>query len=434
MADIPRKVRSKNSHEPNNFTLGHFGKPEYDDSREEWRFLRSGRQQRNEDVNSSLEGWPAVELLHSQLVLPGSATVSPHDAPYSGATSTSAHRPLRSQYETRLALSSVTPEEIAKRPPHNTFGRPSMVLGYAWSPYEVRHHIFPVPIVVVACPGEHVLRTHLMKHTGDGSEAEQSPLVDKEQSVVAAPLREPVLGLSFSADKHYLAIRQRSGTSIVVAILDEGRSTAISFTGPDIRLDHIVTLPNANTGGYLHADVAFHPKDHNLLGIVDEHGNWSAWQLKGRKSTTSRVLYTIRLRSCGKLLPSATNLKLFGKDVYFDGWHKICCLSVGQEANVLLVCSRRVARTYWSNGTARGDADMRLGAPSAKNWVLDIQSSLQQPAVCYILTSTRILVMRLSDDEEREDELDLLCSWAHFRARGDMSLRLDVVETGSGKH
>lgn len=104
------------------------------------------------------------------------------------------------------------------------------------------------------------------------------------------------------------------------------------------------------------------------------------------------------------------------------------------EANVLLVCSRRIARTYWSNGTVRGDVDMRLGAPSAKNWVLDVQSSLQHPAVCFVLTSTRILVMRLSDDKEKDDELDLLCSWTHFRARGDMSLRLDVVETDSGKY
>lgn len=437
MADITRRVRSKNAHDPNHLTFGHLGQPKYNDSTEVWRFLRNVRQPREADDNGRSVERSDLRLLRAQSI-PTQRVAAADDEvqlrlPHANRPTSTVHP---RQHALRLALNSVPRSDTTDSSPPNHQSASSetvIAFGYASAPYEAAHHRAQVPIVVSANGHEQVVKVNLLKLTKDDDTSNALPTLEDGQATVSAPRKEAVLGLCFSVDKRFLAIRQRSGSSVVIPVLVGTESDEEAVMRPIIRLDHVVTLPRNRTGGHTHADVSFHPHDRTLLGVVDEHGNWSCWKVKGRRSASSRIIYQIIIHSSGKLVPSEDNLKHFNDDIFFDGWHRICCLEPAKDQKALLICSRRLARTYHLDGRVRGDVDMRLGPASASNWVLDVRSSAYRPAVCFILTTARIQIMRMSSGKKGSDELDLLCSWAHFHGRGDLSLTLDLVETSGCK-
>ena len=337
------------------------------------------------------------------------------------------------EYAVRFALSAISEEDRELLGPTDTrYTVPTCIaFGYASSVYEVGRHGLSLPIMVSTCAQEGTLNVTF--YTNDAEhESTGHPLPQLEQLayVLPAPRSGAVLGLCFSADKSFLAIRQLSGTSIVMLSCGQ---TSRDIPHRSMALEHVVTLPRTNTGGHEHADVAFHPRNRHQLGLVDTHGNWSIWQLHGRRAHTSRILYKIKLHASGKLVPSERNLKHFGNNSNFDGWHRICCLDRSPGVGALLICSRRIARTFDFDGSFRGDVDMRLGRAASWNWVLDVQSSLYHPGVCFVLTSTHLQIMRLASAVKKADDLDLLCSWPHYRGESSMSLSLHIVDTPQGE-
>ncbi|ETN36436.1 uncharacterized protein HMPREF1541_08714 [Cyphellophora europaea CBS 101466] len=445
MADITRKVRGDNAHEPDNLAYGHFGRPRYDNDTETWRFLREPRQESDEaEEDDSEENGNGLILVHERAT-PGTNVLSDQDVRNLPSTIGKAPLwgPFRRRHDLVLAFKSASladPSIATVSGKYSQQNRPLVAFGCAWSRSETGHHNAPSPIVLWIESADGVLRCSILEAV-DHDDVDKLPLLGTAGPVGSALLIEPVLGLCFSADKRYLALRQRSGTTICLLVMNGSGTSNEIGRHQNINLQHIVKLERAATGGHSHADVAFHPCDHNLVGIVDEHGNWSAWQISGRRSATARILYKAVLRASGKLLPSSINAKQFGKQPYFDGWHKICSLEKKvqnyrdkqpkqpDKTKVLLVCSRRVSRAFCFDGSVRGDVDMRLGRASDKNWILDIQASAWRHDVCFVLTTARVMVMRLSDHSNRQDELETICSWIHFRARGDLSLDMTVLDT-----
>jgi hypothetical protein len=277
-----------------------------------------------------------------------------------------------------------------------------------------------------------LLRVCFLTAGGHHDTTKARPALKDSETILLPPENEAVLGLCFSANGVLLAVRQLSRTTIVRPVYWANETQGDETPVASIRLDRIVALTRQRTGSHLHADIAFHPRNQNFVGVVDAHGNWSAWRMQGRSSKSSRVLYKTDLFGFGKLIPSTPNLRQMDNSPYFDGWHRICCLKRPMDVDLLLVSSRRAARTFSLNGEAITEVDMRLGPPASRQWILDIQTSQYRPAVCYVLTSTRLQILSLSDDGRRRGELDLVCSWAHYWGRGDPSLKLLLIETSHG--
>jgi hypothetical protein len=431
MADIAQTVRVRNSHSPNHVTLGHFGRSSYDDSAEQWTFLRDtdGEVGHLEEYSSPDSG---LTLLRSQNLPSPAPSVPPAETVES--TSRIESQPTRlldKDYAVRFALNGNArgDHQPSTSPPHELPSDTAcIVFGYASSSQQAGQHGMAVPIMLCTGPHKHSLKVHFLGAMEKEVTRDLQPTLEDTPYAVPVPSKEPILGLHVSGDGYFLAVRQMSGTSIVIPVYSSDDSASRS-----VHLEPVVSLPRTATGGYEQTHLAFHPHNRYQIGVVDKHGNWSVWELKGKRSGSSRILYKIKLHTSGKLFPSTLNLKHFGSNLFFDGWHKICYLESHSASRALLVCSRRVARTYHLDGSVRGDVDMRLGKASTKSWVLDVQSSKYCPGICFVLTSMHLQAMRLASDPKASDDLELLCSWPHFRGGSSLGLRLNLVEMPQGK-
>ena len=240
----------------------------------------------------------------------------------------------------------------------------------------------------------------------------------------------------------WMAVRLLSSITVFTPLLHrrpvQGRSSRCHPSTP-LDANPVLTLPISRTGGHPPADVAWHPLDQQQLAVVDQHGNWSIWQIEGKRSLTSRVLFRMRLLTSAKLYTwDGEGKKPAGVKPYHDGWHRICWLSGPDGAiNTILVSNRRSSTVYSTFGRMIQRLDLQLGPLREAQWILDVNTSSTYPGRCFILTSTRLFWFSVRTvDESKEPTRDVLeshLSWRHFRCRGDVTMSLTVLETRQSK-
>ena len=260
------------------------------------------------------------------------------------------------------------------------------------------------------------------------------------------PVRQVCFAATHGDQSTWLAVMTSSSTTILHPMLHDEPVLASHWQGSESDNDTepsfvdpnpILTLPSSRTGGHAHAAVSFHPTKHQYLAIVDEHGNWSTWQLQGKRSTESRTSFQIRLLTSNKLY-TWTGLKRPPEmNPYHDGWHKILWLtSKDGDVDILLVANRRNLVLYKSDGEMMAPVQLALGPMPEAQWILDIRRSSIHHGWVLVLTST--LIFWISSENgpitlvaEGED-YTIVCSWRHFRGREDTTLSLCITETNDG--
>lgn len=230
----------------------------------------------------------------------------------------------------------------------------------------------------------------------------------------------------------WMAARCRSATTIFHPLFYKTQVTpddAASRLNPN----PILRIPISRTGGYPHADVAFHPQDHKVLAIVDVRGNWTVWEITvPRRSIASRVAFRVHLRSAGRLFTDTKLLSVHGD------WHSVCWMSrTAHESEHLLVSSRLHAALFDTVGKNLGVLELSTGSTNDRQVVLDVAKSTTNPTHCYILTSTKLLLMSVAEnywtDSTDQQQMTMLLSWSHYRGRADHSLSMILAETAQGK-
>ena len=406
--------RAQNAHEPQHLTLGNFGATIYDETNEQWSSLRL------EDADDSNVKY--LTLLHVQ----ASPDTGNETRAKNTASSVSNVKPLP-----RIVKLLQPYHSDVNSHPSATFADTSAagaqcLFCYAHTPYQQGAHAALLPIAVsVPQPGTTTIAVRPVR-VAKVSENLKLPMLAKVSSISLSLDHGSILGMSCSGNKQFIAIRQRRSTSIcIIRISDQPGSDSSSMV---FTIEIVLTIPVSRTGGHTHSQVAFNPKEHSVVGIVDEHGNWSSWELHGRPKLSSRILFTGNLKASGKLMrPIATPSG--PPTPFLDHWHSICWLEAEEsESQLVVVCNRRDARLFDGQGNERGEVDVRLGSKAVDNWILDIRPSQLDLSTCYVLTSTRVLVLRLS----RQGSIELTCSWTHFHGRS-MTLSLSVLEMSECK-
>ena len=257
---------------------------------------------------------------------------------------------------------------------------------------------------------------------------------------------EPVQQVRFAAStgpsSTWIAIRQRSILTILhpvvytdpeIARHAVGGALPLSQDAPCLDVHPVLSLPITRTGGHPLADVAFHPSDHTVLALIDEHGNWSVWHLRSQRSRHVRPLSQIHLQYEGKYCPSATGKSGAFESLYYDGWHRISWLGKSEPDRApVLVSNRGHSALIQPEVGLPSPVDLRLGLPHERQRVLDVKIRKLDTCYFFVLTSTRLLVSRLTDRGKRNDahhDTVVLCSWHHFRSRRDYTLQLSLIET-----
>ena len=195
----------------------------------------------------------------------------------------------------------------------------------------------------------------------------------------------------------------------------------------------------ARTGGMPHADVAFEPWTQNKLAIVDQGGHWTVWDLAAEAD--SATAYQATLRFEGWIHEDhETSYVENGPTIQDDGWGYIAWAG-RVRPRTLFVCNRTYIQTF-DLSSARSPPHI-APAPDlthSSGWILDVKRSPADAAHFFVLTSSEIIWLGITDSHDRADHAngiapgaEILLSWRHFRDHEDLSLHMAVTLNQNGK-
>jgi hypothetical protein len=428
MDDIPRHVRRANAHEPNNLVGGHFGLPKYRDKDGSWHFLRNDglSSEKNDGVTLDLLSWRVSE--------------SPGD----NRLPTEGHleKVFAKRNAVKLVLQEATStdtktEGFRSQAAEDGFGQ-NIVHGYAITLVNRNSHPQHIPVMVNVSetkPTEiEVRRLKVEDIDRVDSDAVIAPVYGQRVRL-NAPFRERIRWLRFTLDGRSLLLFQNNVTSLGRLVIgaetyDEDEDNRLTIT-----LDIQMTLPTSVTGSHPHVGLAFHPTNQLLTAVVDSGGTWSTWQVKTKTGALARLHHKIALVASGRLNSSGNNIvSLDRRSPRPEKWHWILILTArGSQRSALLVCDRRSGHLFSLGGLPKGQVDLRLGSVAARNELLHVEPSTCDKHVCYMLTTSRLMVMRLRAVGTDDFDTELLCSWPHHFGRGAAEPRLHVADSLIGK-
>lgn len=255
----------------------------------------------------------------------------------------------------------------------------------------------------------------------------------------------------------WLAVRYSGATTILRPLLQRLPVPATFLNGPvgyrkcfpSSRIDAnpILSLSVERTGGAPHADVSFNPFNKRQFAIVDQRGQWSVWNIEGQHRI--RHLWNATAGPNGQISAAEDDEKDVkdgtAADAKQDGWGSI--LWTG-DTNTIVVADRRTLAIF--NLTA---PPQRLTAPNLHfekdaDWILDLKKSPLDDSHLFLVTSSRILCLRIQGSGQDEDVkvedvkdkdgknlrigAEILFSTRHFRDQEDISLRLQLLSDDGG--
>ncbi|KAF2708982.1 hypothetical protein K504DRAFT_433720 [Pleomassaria siparia CBS 279.74] len=196
----------------------------------------------------------------------------------------------------------------------------------------------------------------------------------------------------------------------------------------------ILAIPIEETGGVPHADVTFNPDYQRQVGLVDQKGNWSVWDIEGGKREGKT--YTVSCAAMGTIIlqkPDEEDLEDKRPPARDDGWARI--LWIG-DVNTILVCNRRTIGVF--DIRAKGFSSLKCEEiiyNHTSDWILDIKRHPKNKRLFFILTSSQLFLMAVTcvnDISERSGEHTgacILLAWTHFQGQDDLTLQLHVPTT-----
>jgi RNA polymerase I-specific transcription initiation factor RRN6 len=209
---------------------------------------------------------------------------------------------------------------------------------------------------------------------------------------------------------------------------------------PNSRLDPnpLLNIPISLTGGYAHADVAFNPWYQYQFAVIDDHGNWSVWEIQGKYQREHKSKWRADMSFTGCLSqPSEASKEKVSDQGHHDGWAAINWVG---DINRLLVCDRRSIVLYRINCDPMKQYRINLDLETSSEWILDVKRSPSNQSHVFVLTSSKIFWLNVvSDDaifDHHEDEVvnvSVLLSWRHFRGQEDTSLQISLINGKNGE-
>ncbi|KAI1495566.1 RNA polymerase I-specific transcription initiation factor RRN6-like protein [Biscogniauxia marginata] len=263
----------------------------------------------------------------------------------------------------------------------------------------------------------------------------------------------------------WLVVQRNSGTRVfqpeyrrILAASTRNSSREPSRIDPN----PIFHISRDQTGGNSHTDVAFNPSTRSRppqLGIIDERGFWSVWDI-----TLARVKSPgkpkPKLRKCGHIRSGVLE-RLPYRDTSETRWHRISWVGCSsnrledlemfgvdadeagsqsqsrgaflplERSSMLLLCNSNTVRLL-DITTDSYLPDLPFVQQGGLDRVLDVHINLQDPQCFFVLTTSKLFVVRVfstpgDEWDKPKRQWSILLSSPHFRDAFDQSLKLTVT-------
>lgn len=269
-----------------------------------------------------------------------------------------------------------------------------------------------------------------------------------EWSTGGAPIRQVCCARTLEETPTWVAARFPRSTVVFHPLYHRNRvpmhvSRGENYTAPSkarnsrLNANPLVEIANSQTGGFAHADVTFNPWYQKQLGIVDERGNWSVWEISGLQRLNKSTWSTACIRS-GSLPWLDIGGGSDGRStdrLRFDGWGAIEWTG---DVNSFVVADRRCLILYRMEGDRIWPYTIELGLDKKSEWILDIKRSHCDVSHVFILTTSRVLfvdvgpVIMSPNEQDKRSSLTPRLSWHHFRDPGDTTMLLSPILVDEG--
>ncbi|KAE8379464.1 RNA polymerase I-specific transcription initiation factor RRN6-like protein [Aspergillus bertholletiae] len=198
---------------------------------------------------------------------------------------------------------------------------------------------------------------------------------------------------------------------------------------PYSRLDAnpLVEISNSQTGGFAHAAVTFNPWYQKQIGIVDEKGNWSIWEISGRHRQNKGNWTAACVKSGVLPLLDLDDSRDIDGYPRHDGWAVIEWVG---DVNSFIVSDRRCPILYRMENDQACIYSIELDLKKKSEWILDVKRSPCNVSNIFILTTSRVFWFEINTDlvvaakDGMKPTLFPRLSWRHFRDPEDITLQL----------
>lgn len=264
-----------------------------------------------------------------------------------------------------------------------------------------------------------------------------------------SPIQQLCFAETEGKPSSWLAVRCSEATTILRPLLQRLPVPATFVNGPGgsrksfppsrVDANPILSLSVEHTGGAPHADVSFNPSNQKQFAIVDQRGQWSVWNIEGQRRR--RHLWTATAGPNGQICATDDDYEDAKVDTTSeakqDGWGSIIWAG---DTNTILVADRRTLAIFNVEALPQRLAVPGLHVIKDAEWILDLKRSPLDDSHIFLVTSSRVLCLRIRGAEQDEDvkglkiEAEILFSTTHFRDQEDISLRLQLLSDDGGSY
>ncbi|KAF2682167.1 hypothetical protein K458DRAFT_391198 [Lentithecium fluviatile CBS 122367] len=418
----------------NGLNYGHFGAAVYDLESNKWAFSRDPRRK----VFLTLPPWRAVRPAAIQYPTPG--LLRPARSVHQATRELARDYPQLAPAAEQLSdLDTVSAAAISATNTYDATVGSLLSFGSITCKSHSDHR--PKPVVATAT-GEvgNILQLQILekeRHGWDSGLSLEGPSLDGHESGYwndeAAPIRQ-ICFAEVEERRTFLAVRLPQRTVLFQPYYSHSRRSAdqskhFHFPPSSVVPHPFYSITEEDTGGLPHAHVSFNPEYQRQVGIVDERGNWSIWDIDHGYTNENYTVTCSAVGGVGFDLEEESTSSGRTDEVKEDGWARI--LWVG-DANSVVVANRRHFRVFnVKTGVTLLKSPIVISERSA-DWILDVKRHPSDKKYFFILSSTRLYLMAVtcpSDDPEFvsvEPGTTILMSWTHFRGLEDITLQLCV--------
>jgi RNA polymerase I-specific transcription initiation factor RRN6 len=178
--------------------------------------------------------------------------------------------------------------------------------------------------------------------------------------------------------------------------------------------------------------VSFNPWYVRQFAIIDQQGHWSVWDIEGQKR--KRATFEAKPSRSGHiqddLLPDQS-LKSYNSA---DGWGRVMWAG---GFSTLVLCNRQNLAIFDLKSKAKRLLSPQIVHSKSPDWILDIKRSTFDHQFVFVLTTSRVFWLQITEAGEYKDEeygyagARVLLSCQHFKNQ-DEAAKLELFGENSG--